>query len=39
MEMEYMQVISLINVVYVIKGLDGMETCRDTLEHIQDTAY
>jgi hypothetical protein len=27
MEMEYMQVISLINVVYVIKGLDGMETC------------
>jgi hypothetical protein len=28
-------VINLINVIYVIKGLYRVETCRNTLEHIQ----
>jgi hypothetical protein len=34
--LEHIQVINLINVIYVIKGLYRVEeTCIDTLEHIQ----
>jgi hypothetical protein len=33
--LEHIQVINLINVIYVIKGLIGMNTCSNTLEYIQ----